>query len=85
MAGPLNVAAQRKPMRRAYRQWRQPAFSQPLSPVAVRGMAEAIAALNGAGESVEGDAALAQMDQRRIDAEAQRRRQGCLPLRGATE
>ena len=85
MAGPLNVAAERKPPRRAYRQWRQPAFTRPLSVVSERGLAAAIATINGAGDPIEGAAALARMEQHRVDAEAQRRRQACLPLGGGPE
>ena len=85
MAGPLNVARQRKPPRRVYRQWRQPAFTRPLSVASERGLAAAIATINGAGEPLAGDAALARMEQHRVDAEAQRRRQGCLPLGSGPE
>lgn len=83
MAGPLIVAAQRKPLRPAYRQ--RVVFARPPSAASVRGMAAAVALLHGAGESLEGDAALARMEQHRIDAEAQRRRQGCLPLGSGSE
>lgn len=79
------MAAKRKPMRRAYRQWRQPAFVRPLSPTSMRGLEVAIATINGAGDPLEGDAALALMEQHRLDAEAKRRRQGCLSLKGPIE
>lgn len=77
MAGKVIVASRRP------QNWRP--IQGPPSPGASRGLASAIQALRGHGPTLEGDAAFAQMEQHRIDAEAKRQRQGCLPLGSRTE
>lgn len=53
----------------------------PANSAACRGLQQALAALRGDGASLEGDAALAAMEQARLDAERDRTRQPSLALR----
>lgn len=82
MAGPLNVAAQRQPVQRG---WRRGMWGKCLGNAAShRGLEAARAALAGEGEALHGDVAMAERERYRVEDEARRCAQACLPL-GATE
>ncbi len=82
MAGPLNVAAQRKPVQRGRRRGMWGKY--PGNAASQRGLEAARAALAGEGAALEGDAALAEKARYFAEDEARRGAQACLPL-GAIE